>query len=445
MAAQTTDKSTFFQYVSIIRRIFFFHKYEIVTICLFLIMTIFIPKSSFDSDMYIYWANLIRAHGIAKLYTHQEWFVNYTPPIILLINCWQVFCKLLNIPLEQGGNLLKIVPLFFDLLTTLLLLKIARKSHFSKKFVLLLLPLNVAFHYNSYIWGQFDTIYTFFVFLSIYFLHENKNLNGLLAFLWGIFIKQQTLLFSPIIILIAIKNIFKFKKIIKDEFFNYQLICTTGIHIVIFFLFLIPFHPSHPFEILLSVVEKSNHLTNYVTANANNFWVFTNIKPMSTLDNTIWFWNIRYRLFGYFLFLLSSGSVLLFFSLNLFNGNKRSPNREYIITVLACYLITLTFFFFCTRIHERYIHPAILLSALFAIYTKKYQLALLTSTAYFINLEQLNRYWYSLTPVFSSIYLTYASSLLYFMALCLARYYFIKEINIFRWVNLHKADEKTSP
>ena len=64
-------------------------------------------------------------------------------------------------------------------------------------------------------------------------------------------------------------------------------------------------------------------------------------------------------------------------------------NTFYKLFFLSLTLVTLIFFYFNTEMHERYIHPAILFSAIYAILAKDYIMYILLSLAYTLNMAKV--------------------------------------------------------
>ena len=62
------------------------------------------------------------------------------------------------------------------------------------------------------------------------------------------------------------------------------------------------------------------------------------------------------------------------------------------MAILSTLLFTLNFYFFNTEMHERYVHPVVLLSGLYCIIEGEYYLFIVLSIAYVLNLERVMNY-----------------------------------------------------
>ena len=58
--------------------------------------------------------------------------------------------------------------------------------------------LNPVIWYNSSVWGQTDSVITFFVFLSFYLLIKNKPILSVLSYAISIYIKASLIIFIPL-------------------------------------------------------------------------------------------------------------------------------------------------------------------------------------------------------------------------------------------------------
>jgi hypothetical protein len=89
------------------------------------------------------------------------------------------------------------------------------------------------------------------------------------------------------------------------------------------------------------------------------------------------------------LFFISGTMALLpIFSWSLKRLLKRSVNELNLNLVLLSWgILPLIFFFFCTQMHERYAHAAIIFLVLYSIMAKKWTIGFLVSLAYLLNVE----------------------------------------------------------
>lgn len=375
------------------------YKHELLVVLGFLFLALFTPRVTFDWASYVVWAQYIREHGLANIY--QLHYVNYMPLNIFALHAWQLVATALGNSLVEAVHWVKIYPMVFDCLTVLLVLQLARQLHISKSLVIIIFMLNPAFHYNSYIWGQFDSVYAFFVVVSLLMILKDRYGLAAVAYLLAMNAKLQAIIFSPLLFVVICLRILSQKK--KNTPMTMArtsatVLCLLGIQWVLF----MPFTSHSIGEILSMIWQRSSDLSSYVTFNADNFWLLVGAKTMLTQDTASWQLGWSYQAWGYGLFFTSSGVALLPFVWQLCKAlYKRSiPDRQLSdddqieLSVLTGYLISLQFFFFLTQMHERYVHPAVLFATIFVLLQKKWLLLILLSAAYLINMERLLQFWW---------------------------------------------------
>lgn len=239
------------------------------------------------------------------------------------------------------------------------------KPNLNKYISTILLVINPSIIYLSAVWGQIDVLPIFFILLSFYLLFKNKIWLSLFIVALSLLTKQTVILFWGIYMLTLLK--FKgIKWVIKGWVISF----------IIFYLSYLPFHPpslTWPLELYklnFSLVAFS------VSENSINLWgMLYNYKSS---DDTVRFLNITLQQWGYLLFLVSSLPAVLFYI-----KSKVSLNR----LILFCTLISLNYYFFLTRMHERYLAPAVIFLTILALINKRHFIPLLYfSILYFLNL-----------------------------------------------------------
>lgn len=251
-----------------------------------------------------------------------------------------------------NGNqyLLKLPMILADLLIIYFCYKFTK----SKK-IALVLAIFPPLIYNSAVWGSGDSIIILFALLALYFLRKQKYLLAILLYTISVLYKSSLLIWSPIIIVILIKNKISFKKTLLSALFL----------IVLIYLISLPFNPVEINPIFWFFNTMFNKvlpgIMDQVTANAMNFWalIFT-FKP--TLDG--------YRLMN----LISLRQLSLLFCLLLYIYQVIKLLKNYTLNniLLALVTITLTTFTFMTRMHERYTLPALIPLLLLSYYDRRF-------------------------------------------------------------------------
>jgi len=251
----------------------------------------------------------------------------------------------------NGNQILLKVPMVF---ADIGLIYFVNKIIPSKKLALLL-ALYPPLIYNSAVWGSGDSIINLFGLLSIYLLWKKKYIFASLFFIFSVLYKSSLLIWSPIFLLILIKNKVKFKNIILTALFSLGLI----------YFICLPFTPQglNPlFWFYRTMTDKIlPGAMPQITANAMNFWaIFLGLKPQ--LDEILVFNIISYRYL----------SLVICLFLYLFSLVKLYKNYNFRQILLSLVQISLITFTFMTRMHERYTFPALIPLLLLSYYDRSF-------------------------------------------------------------------------
>lgn len=303
------------------------------------------------------------------------------------------------------GNqiLLKLPMIIADILLIYFGYKFIEKNlnvHRAKIFSLIL-AFYPPFIFNSAVWGSGDSIVNLLALLAIYKFWHKGYLFGTIFFLLSVLYKPSLLIWTPILLIIFIKNRPNYKQILT--------ILLTGIFSI--FLISYPFTPYQigiPFNPVFWFVRTMSikilpGIMDQMTANALNFWalIYT-LKPK--LDNFYVLNLIKIRPL----------SILICLSLYLYDYYHLFKNYSLKRLLLTLVNVTMITFIFMTRMHERYTFPALIPLLALSLYDKNYwKYFIVLSVSHFYNVfcswvfpKVLN--FYPLIFVFSltNIYLT---------------------------------------
>jgi len=267
-------------------------------------------------------------------------------------------------------NYLKCLVIIFDFATLVIVVYLLKKNNKNLLLCIVFL-LNPAFWYNTVIWGQVDTIHTFFVLCSLLFVLDKKPFPALIFILLAVNTKLQAVIFLPLILLM----VFPAMKKEKTKAL-YSVLALAGLQLLIFLPFIISGSFIHTIH---SLIKSSVDFYPTASRNAFNLWYLVFADPLNTSDQVTFLLPIK--LWGIILFVLFFVAVVFLY----LKAENNKPSSENIFLVFA--LISLGFFFFNTQMHERYVHPVILFSGLYAIFSKRYLLFIISSFAYLLNLE----------------------------------------------------------
>lgn len=320
----------------------------------------FLPSFQIDMGTWIAWSQRLATVGFAGFYTNQTW-TQYTPGFLYYL--WGIGKLGWLSPLA-----IKIPMILADIAVGIIIYTLVKKIN--KKIALALLffyTLNPVVIFDGSVWGQIDGLLTLALFLSAYFLIEKKN------FTWSVFFWSVAFLIKPqaAAILPALAAAIFLKKISWKNTISGILVGAATILAGSFLFF-----PSDPILGLPKLLAQMFGSYSYTSVNAFNIWSWFGMwKPDSLV-----FAGITLSTWGTILLALGVGFAI--FALR----NKLDKKYNW---YLLFALLSLCFFLFPTKVHERYLFPffAFLLTAaglaksknLFAIY-------IITSIASFLNI-----------------------------------------------------------
>lgn len=262
--------------------------------------------------------------------------------------------------------LLKLPSIVADIATSLLIYKLAKK-YFSLEISLLLAAFytfNPAIIINSTIWGQVDSFFTFIIVAAIFLLSEKKLGLASVLFTAAVLMKPQGIIFLPVLFfeLIRQKSLKSWLKVFISALFAALVIVlpfslnTNGLWI---------------FKLYASTLGE------YPYASVNAFNFFSLLGANYAKDSGTLF------VFSYHTWGLIAIITITAFSWFLFiKGNSR------VYASAVALLLIDGVFTFSSRMHERYMFPAVALSILTYIYLRDKRLMLLAagfSTTIYIN------------------------------------------------------------
>lgn len=374
---------------------------------IFLALCALITKKGHHDDLqyWNYWSSFNMLGGLGRAYDSGT---DYLPLFHYFLYVFGVI-KGSSSQISQDIYQIKVVPIAFELISTITLYRFLYKqlNHSSKAFFLSLIYLcNAGVLYNSVVWGQVDGIFTAFIFLSFITAYNQKPFVSSLCLLLAINMKLQAIIFIPLIGLMLLPYLLAMKP--------WKLLLLIGSIPVVQTLILLPFMLQDRVGKIWDVITGSFGHYPFVSMNAYNWWYYFIPGDLSKVSDQLTFLGIPLKTIGLAAFFISSFFVLLHVlraNLDALKGKTFNPDLRKLLITAA--LIPLLFFYFNTQMHERYSHPAFIFLTLYAILYNRYWLLLPASLAYFMNLEDVLRYFetenyhtflYS-SPVISSFYL----------------------------------------
>jgi Gpi18-like mannosyltransferase len=346
---------------------FSFEKREVLALAILLVAA-FMVRFMFFSDQgyaevdtrdFMAWFQTAANYGPRTFYS-RTW-CDYPPFNIYFFWVFGSLAKSLSL---LGTSLftyvMKLPPNLFDMATSVLIFSFVRKRLDFKMAILAtaLYAFNPAVIFNAAVWGQFDAIYTFFLVLSLMLALAAKPELSAITFTLGVLTKPQSIALLPLIAYL----IFKKKG-------GRRLLTSIVAGIITIFTVIIPFEWSNPITFLTNIYLGAYGGYEYTSINAFNMWAL----------GGLWVYDGYLFIIGWILF----GALVVF---TLCVLHKRFNVSGEVLILFSALVLLFGFFMLPTRIHERYLFPAMSILALLVPFLKKsrFLYAVLTATL-FIN------------------------------------------------------------
>jgi Gpi18-like mannosyltransferase len=240
---------------------------------------------------------------------------------------------------------MKLPPNLFDMATAFLIFVFVRKRLDFNMALLAtaLYAFNPAVLFNAAIWGQFDAIYSFFLVLSLMLALASKPELSAVTFTLGLLTKPQGIaLLLLIAFLLFKKNGWR------------RLITSILAGAATIFAVIIPFEWSNPVTFLSNIYFGAYRGYAYTSINAFNMWAL----------GGLWVPDGNLFILGWILF----GALVAF---TFYVLHKRFKASGELLALFSAFMLLFGFFMLPTRIHERYLFPAISMLVLLVPFVKK--------------------------------------------------------------------------
>lgn len=254
----------------------------------------------------------------------------------------------------------------------------------------ILLLANVALIYNSIFWGQVDTLHTLLIFSCFLMLMKQRY-----KLVWGVFAlavmtKIVSIIFLPIIALFILNELFCKRIHLKQALLDFMV--ALAVMVVVFLPIMLT---NNLFDYLVLTKQV---LTEYdsISSNAYNvYYLISNRDDLiATSSEAFIFRSWTYNQFGLVTFSISFFVCLLpAFKTIILNYLRRGTSpltRSHLIFIFA--LTPLLFFFFTTKIRERFAHPYLIFLTLYCFHNRRFVFWYLATFIYFLQLESVLQY-----------------------------------------------------
>ncbi len=318
----------------------------------------------YDVGCFKSWADATAYYGLNNMY-HSGMFLDYPPGYMYVLWFTNILQDLFSLDFNDViyTFLIKLPPMIADIAGAVLVYRIA-KENLDEKWALFLSACYTfcpALIYNSGVWGQIDSWYTLLMVLALYFISKDDVIKASVIYAVALITKPQAFLFGPVLL---------FWVISKKDWKVFFKAVGTGLSCM--YVLALPFAQSLNPLWLVNLYKNTFNGYRYFTVNGYNTymlaglnWTALDTVPGGSSINTV-------VILACFVF-----CAWAYFS---------SVDKSKIYTTALVFITV--FFSFCTMMHERYMHPAILLAMLAFICTKKkvyFTVFLLSTSANFLN------------------------------------------------------------
>jgi Gpi18-like mannosyltransferase len=358
---------------------FSFDKREIICLTVlllaaFAVRLLLFPLQGYANDMgtFSYWFNAAASQGIRPFYTYvmeNVGWVDYPPFNVYIFYAFGSLARAFSS--VDMSFFVKLAPTVFDVATSGVIYLFLRKYLTPKQTLMAtaLYAFNPAIIYNVAVWGQFDAIYSFFLLLSMLLALKRKPEMSAVVFGVALLTKPQGIALLPLIAVLIFK-----KDGIKRLFTSIAAFAVT------IFIVILPFEWSNPITFLSDIYFGAYGGYPYTSINAFNFW---GIFGLWIPDGNLYI--LGWALFGAF----ATFIMYVFYKRYNATGDK--------FAILAAFMLLFAFFMLPTRIHERYLFPALSMLVLLIPFSKKLRPLFVALTAtlfvnqayvlYYLNME----------------------------------------------------------
>lgn len=355
----------------------------------FVVVVITVPDTTtpgkYDRRVWISWANYMLENGLQNVY---KLGVDYLPVTHYILYGYALLAGnteaiILNV------NSLKLFTFAIELVGVYYVYRFVREkyeTHTRAALLCLVILFNPAFLYDSLLYGQWDGIYTTLVFMSFYYAMKNRLALSMLFFAISLNAKIQGLVYFPLVAFVCFEHLLQKFEPVK--------VIRAFVPLIIFqVLILLPFALTGDLMKVYDVAVNMVGRYPLISMGANNFWFFVFDNPLKELD-VRGHWGLSYNSWGLLAFCSSMAVIFIPVLVYLFRKIKaknflvRFPVDKLLLIGI---LVPIVFFYFNTQMHARYAHSAILFGGCYALYTRRYLIYGLVSTAYFLNLEKSSK------------------------------------------------------
>ncbi|MBN1412837.1 MAG: hypothetical protein JW969_18495 [Spirochaetales bacterium] len=327
-----------------------------------------LPSFAIDMGGYRSWSLSLAKEGFAGFY--DKYHVVYGPGYMYLLWLVGKIVTLFNLNYSALEYLIKTVSVISDLAGAFMIYLIGKKMNKEKLglVVAAAYALNPAVFFNSSVWGQFDSLTATLLLVMCYFFLRKLDVIAVIVFTASVLTKPQSVFLLPIPAVLYFKNnpgLLEFKwegikrlpllartvRVVPHYLknFNWFKFGIAAVAVIVTYISMaMPFADGKPVWWFFEHSLKSAQDYPYATANAFNLWT---LLGGQCINDSQPFFYLTYA--GWANILVAGIFVLSFIGII-----KHKVNA--FVTYYSAYFIYLSVFLVWTKMHERYMLPALI-------------------------------------------------------------------------------------
>ena len=312
-----------------------------------------------DMNCWIGWGQRLAENRPWNFYTSGQ-FADYPPGYMYILWGLGALAQAWNIPYEMQAVLYKLPAIAADVLIALTVYHFAGKEGDEREAIWLavLMAFQPLLYFDSVIWGQIDSVLTVLLLLSLYYLCQKRYFAAVALFAAAVLVKPQALMVTPVYIF-AFLQTRDIRLMVKGLVLGLIILLAVSI----------PFSPAWIAE--GTVLEKISRsldsvwlIERYLDTLGSYSYAVVNACNLYTLLGLNWaeadsaFWQIW-------------GAVVILLTVALSAALYIRLRREKAAAFISAFFIFAFLYLFGTKMHERYLIPAIMILPVLALMTKE--------------------------------------------------------------------------
>ncbi|MBQ8603390.1 MAG: glycosyltransferase family 39 protein [Oscillospiraceae bacterium] len=301
----------------------------------------------YDVGCFKAWADCTTYYGLGEMY-HSGIFLDYPPGYMYVLWFTKLFQTLFKIDYNSVlyTYIIKLPAMLADVGGAYFIYHLAKEKKGEKwgLFAAACFAFCPATVYNSAVWGQIDSYYTLLLVAALYFVYKDDTVKAAVTYALALITKPQSLLFGPVLLFYILE-----KKSWK-EFFK-----AVGTGLGCLWLLALPFGKTISPLWLINLYKNTFGGYKYFTVNGYNLFMLFD-KNWTPLDSVP------------FSGIINIAVIAACFVFCMY-GYFRQQDKSKIFS--SSFIFITVFFSFCTMMHERYMHPAIILALICFVLTDK--------------------------------------------------------------------------